>query len=139
MDKELEELKAKWIIEEKEFNERDLGLYVKRLMPFCKITKNGEIVLTEIGENFSLIDKVMLALIARFIAHRLDGSISETVTADELSRFFRVDKMQVSARLKDVKDARLAVREKKGIYKANIGRIEKFLDEIEGRYCREDE
>jgi hypothetical protein len=41
------------------------------------------------------------------------------------------DKKQVNARLKELTDENFASREEKGVYKVNIGRIEKFLDEIE--------
>ena len=134
MNKELEELKAKWIIEEKEFNEKNLGRYVKRLIPLCKITRSSEVVLTDRGQVLSLKDKVKLALVARLIAHRLDASIPEEISANEISEFFLVDKLQVNARLKEVTDERFAIRERKGVYKVNIGRIEKFFEEIEKKH-----
>jgi hypothetical protein len=134
MSDELEKLKVEWIIEEKEFDKRKLECLVKRLMPFCKITNSGEIDLTEIGENLSLKEKVMLALVARFIAHRLDDYILEEVSLDEIPGFFSVDNVQVRARLKDLKDEKLAVLVKRGVYKANPIRIEKYLDEIKEKH-----
>lgn len=131
MGKELEDLKAKWIIEKIDFDEKMVGRYVKRLMPFCKITKNGEIFLTDEGKKLSLKDQVGLTLVARFIAHILDDSIPEEVSAEEVSKIFLVDRMQVYARFKDTKNEKLAISVKRGIYKANPSRIEKFLDDIE--------
>ncbi len=130
----LEELKNKWIIDEKAFDEKKIAQYVKRLMKYCKITKTGEIDLTELGEKFSLKDKIKLTLVARFIANKLDKSINPSLSAQELSYFFMVDKMQVSARLKEIKDEKLSIREKKGTYRVIPTKIEKILKELESKY-----
>ena len=139
MKEELEELKSKWIIDEKRFDERKIRQYIKRLLNYCKITKKGEVDLTEKSEKFSLIDKVKLALTARFVASKLDNSISETVSAKEISKFFLVDKLQVVARLKEAIDEKFAFRDKKGVYKLNPSRLDAFLDNLEKKYGEKNE
>ncbi|RLI82989.1 hypothetical protein DRP07_04215 [Archaeoglobales archaeon] len=131
---DIEELKNKWIIDEKVFDERKIAQYVNRLMKYCRITKAGEIDLTEVGEKFTLKDKIKLALVARFIASKLEESISPSLSAQEISNFFVADKMQVSARLKEIKDERLSIREKKGTYRVIPTKIEKILKELESKY-----
>ncbi|RLF57925.1 MAG: hypothetical protein DRN25_05815, partial [Thermoplasmata archaeon] len=84
---DIEELKSKWIIDENTFDERKITRYVKQLMKYCKITKTGEIVLTELGEKFKLKDRIKLALVARFIASKLDKSINPLLSARDISNF----------------------------------------------------
>ncbi len=136
---DLEELKNKWVIDEKAFDEKKIAQYVKRLMRYCKITKTGEVDLTELGDKFTLKDKIKLALVARFIASKLDESIKPFLSAREISNFFMVDKMQVSARLKEIRDEKLSIREKKGIYRVIPTKIEKILKELESKYGEKDD
>jgi len=134
MEAELEELKNRWIISEKDPDERKLRQYVKRLMNYCEITKAGGVSLTKISENFSLKNKVRLTLVARFVANKLDNSIAENVSAEEISKFFLVDKKQVNARLKEIRDDKFALREEKGIYKLNPSKLDAFLNELDEKY-----
>ena len=136
---DLEELKNKWIIDEKSFDEKKIAQYVKRLMRYCKITKTGEVDLTGLGDKFTLKDKIKLALVARFIASKLDESIKPFLSAREISNFFMVDKIQVSARLKEIKDEKLSIREKKGTYRVIPTKIEKILKELESKYGEKDD
>ena len=136
---DLEELKNKWVIDEKAFDEKKIAQYVKRLMRYCKITKTGEVDLTELGDKFTLKAKIKLAQVERFIASKLDESIKPFLSAREISNFFMVDKMQVSARLKEIRDEKLSIREKKGIYRVIPTKIEKILKELESKYGEKDD
>lgn len=127
----MEDLKKKFIVEEN-LEEKKLVGYVERILPFCKISKSGGIIL-EMHEATAL-EKVKLALVARFLANHLEGSISPEVNPEELSRNLDIPKDQVYARLKELKDDRFAVTSDKGIYRVNTFEIGKFLDEIEGKY-----
>ena len=68
------------------------------------------------------------------MANKLDNSIAENVPAEEISKFFLVDKKQVSARLKEIRDEKFALREEKGVYKLNPSKLDAFLDELDEKY-----
>jgi hypothetical protein len=129
----MENLKERFIVSER-IDEKRIKEFVERLLPFCKVTKSGGIII----ENLELttLEKVKVALIARFLANSLDSEISSEVNGEELSNSLMIPKNQVLARLKELKDEKFAFRVSKGVYRVNPLKIEDFLKELENKYKR---
>ena len=131
MENREEELKDRFIVDEK-FDKKKVEKFVERLLPFCKVTKTGAILLER--DDFTSTEKIKIALVARFLANSLDESISAEVNSEELSNNLMIPKNQVVARLKELKDERFAFRVSRGIYKVNPLKINDFLNNIESKY-----
>nr|MDO8046182.1 hypothetical protein [Candidatus Baldrarchaeota archaeon] len=127
----MEELKKKFIVEEK-LDEKVVSECIEKILPFCKVSKNGEVIIEK--KNMTVADRIKLALTARFLANYLEREISAETTAKELSSFLYVPENQISARLKELKDSKFAIRVKKGVYTVNPLQIRKFVHEIETKY-----
>jgi hypothetical protein len=127
----MKELKEKFIVDE-EIDEKRIEELVERALLFCKVTKNGSIIIE--STELSSPEKIKLALVARFLANKLDSSISPEVNGDELSSSLMIAKDQVSARLKDAKDEKFAQRTSKGVYAVNPLKIGEFLTSLENKY-----
>jgi hypothetical protein len=127
----LEELKKKFMVEEN-LEGKKLEDFVKRILPFCKITKDGEVII-EI-EKPTTTEKVKLALVAKKLASHLDSNISPETNFDTLSKSLDIPRDQVKARLKELTDEKFALRVDRGKYKANPLKIGKFLSDIEKKY-----
>jgi hypothetical protein len=125
----MEELKKKFIVEEK-LDEKRIADYVKRILPFCKISKDG-LVIIEIKGVTSL-QQVKLALVARFLANYMDNTIPTEISNHELSTSLNIPEDQISARLKDLREDRFAIPVRKGVNQANPLQIERFIVELEG-------
>jgi len=127
----MEELKKKFIVEER-LEERILSKYVERILPFCKISRDGGIII----ENSRIItlEKIKLSLAARFLANYLENNIPAEISIAEISSSLSIPKDQVAARLKELKDTKFALSVSKGVYRVNPLQIGRFLNEMEGKY-----
>ncbi len=127
----MKNLKEKFIVSE-EIDEKRISEFVERLLPFCKVTKSGGIIIEKAG--LTTIEKIKIALTARFLANHLDSEISSDVSGDELSSSLMIPKNQVLARLKELKDKKFALRVSKGVYRVNLFQIDDLLKDLENKY-----
>jgi hypothetical protein len=127
----MENLRKRFIVEEN-LEEKKITEYVERVLPFCKVTKNGAIWLGE--RPVTNLEKVKIALVARFLANRIEQSIPSEITANELSNSLEIPQDQIRARLKDVRDSKFAFSSENGKHKVRPSEIGKFLDELERKY-----
>jgi len=127
----MENLRDKFIVNE-EINQKQILSFIERSLSFCRVTKTGGVIIDE-GKLTNL-EKIKLSLVARFLANKLDPSISAEVNSEELSGYLMISKDQVVARLKNLKDERFATRTGKGVYAVNPFRIGEFLASVENKY-----
>ena len=127
----MEELRKKFIVEEN-LEAKKLAEYVERALPFCKISKNGEVIIEV--EKATSTEKVKLALVAKMLASHIESNISSETNFDDLSKSLGIPRDQIKARLKELKDKKFALRVGEGKYKANPLEIGKFLSEMEKKY-----
>ena len=123
-------IKEKFIISKK-LELQTIEAYAERLLPFCTVYSDGEIALG--NEKLTTLEKVKVALTARYLANGLDNTISAEITPEELVHWLNIPKDQISARLKDTRDAHFASTSEKGstAYSQKIG---DFLTELEHKY-----
>jgi hypothetical protein len=94
----------------------------------CAVDTKGEVEI----KNATLLakEKIALVLVARFIAHQLDETISGEVTIDELARNTSIAAVQVRARTSELAKARQVEVVDRGVYRAMLHRIEPFLQSL---------
>jgi hypothetical protein len=126
----LEELRKQFIVDEGAIKSRLEALVTKALL-YCKIDKNGHVLIT--NTKLSAKDQLLLVLAARSIASELDGSIPPTVTIAEIGKFTGLPANQIRARGTDAVKAKFAEAPKPGTYRAIPHRVEAFLDSIRDR------
>ncbi|MEM3577587.1 MAG: hypothetical protein QXX51_03920 [Candidatus Bathyarchaeia archaeon] len=130
----MEELRKKFVVEER-LDEKRITEYVERSLKFGKVSIDGGIIIEK--EGLTTKDQVGLAVVMRFLANRLEKEISAEVNAKELSQILGIPEDQVTARLADLKDEKIAIRVDKGVYRANPTQIGRFLGYLEGKYLEE--
>src|ERR1035438_9310485 len=91
----LEELKSRFLVSESLSEAKMLSL-LQLAIDHCAVDSNGNVEIK--NEALNAKDKLMLVLVARFIAHNLDETIAADVTIDEFVRNVRIANEQVRAR-----------------------------------------
>jgi len=125
----MEELRKKFIVEEK-LDERRVTNYIERTLPFCKISKEGQVILEV---KVTSLQQVKLALVARFLANYLDKSITAEISNHELSTSLNIPEDQIAARLGDLREEKFATSVRKGVSQVNPLQIERFIVELESK------
>ena len=140
MTEQLENLEKEFIIDE-DMEQEDIQQLISRIIKFCKIDKNGYVVIYD--KNLKLIDKILLILSARYLGNRLqqklnrDITINDQVNNKEISNMLREKDIVVNARLKDLKDERKVIPIRRGIYKIAPHVIDQVLSALEERVKNE--
>lgn len=126
---DLEELKGRFLVSDSLSESKMLAL-LKLAVDQCAVDKAGNVEVK--NPSLAAKDKVMLVLAARFLANKLDESISPDVTAEELARNTAIEKVQVRARASDLaKDRQIEVISR-GVFRALLHKIEPFLRGLNG-------
>lgn len=134
MTEELEDIEKQFILNE-DMEHEDIEEFIKRILSFCKIDSKGFVRIQK--PDLIIPQKIMLVLSARYLANKLQeklgkkDSISEKVSAEELSNMLRSKKSVIVARVKDLKDSNKLNSPSKGTYQVSPYAIEDFLDELE--------
>jgi phage regulator Rha-like protein len=124
----MEELKKKFIVEEK-LDEKRVINYTERILPFCKISKDGMVIIE--NKELKTVQQIQLALVARFLANYLDKNITTEISNKELSNSLNVPENQIAARMKELRESKFVIPVKIGLHQVNPLQIEKFLIELE--------
>ena len=120
----LEELKSRFLVSES-LSETKMLQLLELAVEHCAVDAKGNVEIK--NSSIAARDKIMLILVARLIAHNLDGSIEQDVTADELVRNARIASEQVRARASDLSKDRQIEVTSRGVYRAMLHRVEPFL------------
>jgi len=118
------ELKDRFLVDENLQTER-LAKLVERAVNYCVVHKDGTVELKD--SRLPGRDQVKLVLSARLIASRLEKSVPDDVTVEQLAEYTGLPKNQAAARAKDCVDERFAERTGRGAYKARPLKVEEFL------------
>ncbi len=133
MPEELEELEKSFIVRE-DIERKELKSLIEKISTLCKIDANGNVIIQRKG--LKIADKILLVTIARFLGNRLQKKLGKEVTIDEnvnskeLVTMLREKDAVISARLKDLKDARKIVFVARGTYRAAPYAIDEFLEDL---------
>lgn len=128
----MEDLKKLFIVDDREFDTKNTEKFVRKIADFVKIGKDGSIFI-EI-ESLNKTDKIQLAIVARFLANKIDKDIPQEVGLNEIMQFLSLPQNTATARISELTKARTIKRIKAGKYVAMPHQIEKFIDKINKKY-----
>ncbi len=99
---------------------------MEKLLQYCKLTTKGRVIITSKG----LTDKTRIAIIvfARYLAHKLDKSIPDLVSTEEMAALGEIQKSSVRGRTTDLVDGGLIVRVEQGQFRAVAASIDDFFE-----------
>jgi hypothetical protein len=124
----LEALRRQFFVEE-DLIARRLEVLTEKVLRFCTVDKRGNVrVLSEVkGAK----NQLQVTLSARAVAARLNAEISEDVSVPELSEATGLAKDVVSARCGELVKSRGVASSRRGTFRIQEDRIEKFLDSLD--------
>ncbi len=129
MSDPLDSLRRRFLVDEDSYETERLKDDVEKLLKYCKISKQGRVLIT--AKNLIDKKKVGLIIFARYVGNKLENSVSEMITADEIARDAVMEKASVNARGKELVDDGFVSRPEAATYKANPSRIQDFLDDLQ--------
>ena len=128
----IEDLKKRFIVDKSKYEEEKLPFLIEKALTYCKVDSEGVVYLER--HNLPLRDKILVSLIGRFLASKLDSSIKPELTGEEIATMLGEDKAVVFARLNDILNSRIISRLEKGTYSIIPLYIERTLMELESKY-----
>lgn len=135
MNKEFEDLEKEFILNE-DLEHENIKDLVSRILKLCKIDTRGFVDIQKPG--LTILQKIQLTLSARYLANKLqrklggESSIEEICKTKELASMLKEKETVVTARLKELKDARKVISPSRGVFKIAPYEIKGFLTELEG-------
>lgn len=124
----LQELKNKFLVSDNLTEARMLSL-LELAVKHCAVDSSGTVHIK--NGTLKARDKIMLILVARLIASNLNESIPAEVPAEELSKNAAVALDQARARASDLIKERMISAVGRGVYKAQLHKIESFLQGLD--------
>ncbi len=121
---EFEKTKKEFIIDQEEYSKSKLSELMTMMISFCKVTKDGQVVILEKVPTRKVLK---LIVSARFIAHAAESSISETVTREELKAYSGMKDAVFLVRFSEMLRENFAEEKDKKVKAKNIVLIEQFL------------
>lgn len=135
MNKEFEDLEKEFILNE-DLEHENIKDLISRILKLCKIDTRGFVDIQKPG--LTILQKIQLTLSARYLANKLqqklgrESSIEEICKTKELTGMLKEKETVVTARLKELKDAKKVISPSRGVFKIAPYKIKDFLTELEG-------
>jgi len=104
---------------------------VEKALKYGRITRSGELLIEDFGLSKTNILK--LALVLRFLAHRIDENISDTLSPKELVTVLSERYESVGSRLSKLAGAGFVEKVGHGKYRAKLFQVKRFLLGLEGQ------
>ena len=131
----MENLRKSFIVDEKQYERERIPSQVRRVLRYCKVSKEGKVLLEK--NSFTHRDNLKLILVARFLASKLDPSIKEEVSIDELlSSMGKNNRDSLITRMKEIVDAGIAKRPSQGLYSIIPYYVDSILDKLDTKTRR---
>ncbi len=120
------DLKSRFIVDENLYNAERFTSEVEKLLQYCKLLTTGLVSITAKG----LTAKTRIAIIVfpRYLAHKLDKSIPDLVSTEEMAALGEIQKSSVRGRTTDLVDGGLIVRVEQGQFRAVAASIDDFFE-----------
>ena len=138
MEKEIDELKRRFIVS-KEEERRRLKEALERILPLAKVTESGTVLLER--RDLAQVDRVALVIAARYLAGCLVDNIRQEVSLNEIYEMAGLPNKKVaSARTSELVKEGLVDNVGRGRYRARgIFGVEKILERLEAKYIKKEE
>mgnify|MGYP003885706303 CR=1 FL=1 len=117
----------------KEEEERLLERLLERILPFARITEEGEVIFER--KDLTQADRIALVLVARYLGARLSKNISQEVTLEELSGMSEVKRKVAATRVSELSREGLVDVVSRGRYKVRgLLAAEEIIRRLEEKY-----
>lgn len=126
---EFEKTKKEFIVDEEEYSKGQLSLLMSQLLKFCKVTKNGQVMVIK---KVSTRKILKLILSAKFIAHKADKTIVGNVTREELKVYSGMKDNVFTARFNELLKENFVDKKENKLSAKNILLVEQFLQSLKG-------
>lgn len=123
-----DDVRSQFIVDEN-IGQQNVEALAKRALQFGRVTRTGGVVIDVQGLTKG--DQLKLILVIRYIANRLDESISRTVRPTELVSTLGQRMEAVGAGLSKLNADGFAKREDVGEYSVHSYKVESFLSDLE--------
>jgi len=127
-----EEIKKKFIVDENYFEREKIPVLAQRIMPFCRVAKNGRVIFEKNLNNNTL--KITLILVARWIGSQLDKNISAEVNTNEISDVTGLPLNIISARMAEIVERNWAQKKSKGTYAIHPYQIQNIIEKLDDKF-----
>lgn len=133
-----EEIGKKFILEE-DMKHENLKELIGRIMEFAKVDSKGYVLIID-SKKLRIVDKIMIVLITRYLANKLQKelqkkiSIKEEVSIKEFEDMLKEKKAVIAARLKDLRKDKKIIDIKKGLYKVSPYSVEEYIEYLETKW-----
>ncbi len=128
----MEDIKKIFIVDEKEFDNKNIEKFIRKIVDFIKVGKDGKTFIEL--DSLTNGDKIALIIVARFLANKLDKSIPQEVSLAEISDSLPLPKNTITARLSELTNKRIVKRIGAGKYIAVSYKIEEFVEKIDKKH-----
>ena len=128
----MEDIKKIFIVDEKEFDNKNIEKFIRKIVDFIKVGKDGKSFIEL--DSLTNGDKIALIIVARFLANKLDKSIPQEVSLAEISDSLPLPKNTITARLSELTNKRIVKRIGAGKYIAVSYKIEEFVEKIDKKH-----
>lgn len=126
----MEDLKKKFIVDEKVYEKEKIPEQINRILKYCKITKEGIVIIEK--NSFTLKENIALILIARFLANKLDENIPSEMGIEEIVASMKTNNRDsLITRTKELVDDNLAKRTSKGRHQIVPFYVDSILDKLD--------
>ncbi len=122
------DIKSRFIVDENLYNAERLTSDVEKLLQYFKLTTKGRVIFTAKGLTYKA--RIAIIVFARYLAHKLDKSISELVSTEEMASLGGIQKSSVRGRTSDLVDGGLIVRVEQGQFRAVATSIDDFFESL---------
>lgn len=122
-----EKIKKDFIVDEEEYSKDKLSSLMSKLSSFCKITKDGQVILMK---KVSTRKMLKLILSARFIANAVNKSILPEVGKDELKAYSSMKNDVFNTRFNEILRENFAEKKNDKLKSKNILLVEQFLENL---------
>lgn len=125
-----DDIRKSFIVDESDFSKDFAEKLAEKVMKYAQVSKKGELLVKAIG--LSPDNKLKLFLSARFIAHRFDKNIPETIgLSDAASLLTNESREAIGSRMSQlVKSHHFAKKKGRGVYVVQPYKIEEFIESL---------
>ena len=124
---DFEKIKKEFIVDEEEYSREKLSSLMITLSSFCKITKDGQVIILQAVPTRKILK---LIICARFVAHEVNKEIDQFVTKQDLRVYSSLKDNVFIARFNEMLKENFAEKKGETFKVKNILFVEKFLNEL---------
>jgi len=127
MTDKFSQIKNQFIVDEAEYPQEKISHLMEIMLKFLRVSKDGQVVVVKSVPTRKILQ---LILSARFIANKVDKSIKEEISKEELLTYSYLKKDVFTARFNEILREGFSEKNGDALKAKNILLVERFLEKI---------